>query len=405
MTGLEETRAQAARRFAELGFPTPREEEWRFTNVAPIAKLQFAQASEAARSLAEPLLTPPVGGIRLVFVNGRYSPELSSRRLPNGIAAGPLRSANGTAGRHLARYARYDEHAFVAWNTASFTDGAFVEIPRGVVLDEPVELLYLSAGTGQPVVSHPRTLVVAGPESQATVVEVYAGRGADYLTNAVTEIVAGDSAVVDHYRLQLEDHGAFHMATMQGQAGRDANLATCSIALGGRLVRNDVNTVLEEGATATVNGLYVISGAQHVDNHTVIDHARPHGTSYELYKGILNGRSSAVFNGRIIVRQDAQKIDSKQTNKNLVLSEDATINTKPELRIFADDVRCTHGATIGQLDRDAIFYLQSRGIAEDEARGLLTHAFARDIIDRIRVKPLGAYLDALLWERLHDRRS
>ena len=309
-------------------------------------------------------------------MNGRYSPELSSRRLPNGIAAGPLRSANGTAGRHLARYARYDEHAFVAWNTASFTDGAFVEIPRGVVLDEPVELLYLSAGTGQPVVSHPRTLVVAGPESQATVVEVYAGRGADYLTNAVTEIVAGDSAVVDHYRLQLEDHGAFHMATMQGQAGRDANLATCSIALGGRLVRNDVNTVLEEGATATVNGLYVISGAQHVDNHTVIDHARPHGTSYELYKGILNGRSSAV-----------------------------TINTKPELRIFADDVRCTHGATIGQLDRDAIFYLQSRGIAEDEARGLLTHAFARDIIDRIRVKPLGAYLDALLWERLHDRRS
>jgi Fe-S cluster assembly protein SufD len=408
MRRLEETRAAAARRFAELGFPTPRDEEWRFTNVAPIANTRFAEAPacerlpEEARARAETL---GWGGLRLVFVNGRLAPELSASRLPKGVLAGSLVAANGTAEQHLARYARYDEHAFVAWNTASFRDGAYVEIPKGVVLEEPIELLFLTVGAGEPVVAHPRALIVAGPHSQASIVEVYAGAGGQYLANAVTEIVAGDGAVVNHYRLQLDDPRAYHVGAVQAQIGRDATLSTYAIALGAQLARSDVNTVLAEGASAWLNGLYVIGGTQHTDHHTVIDHARPHGTSYELYKGILDGRSSAVFNGRIIVRKDAQKTDSKQTNKNLVLSEDATINTKPELRIFADDVRCTHGATIGQLDPDAIFYLESRGIAREEARELLTHAFARDLIERIRFQPLSDYLDALLWERLHDRRN
>lgn len=408
MRRLEETRAAAARRFAELGFPTTKDEEWRFTNVAPIANTRFVEAPapaglpEEARERAETLRW---GGLRLVFINGRFAPELSSVRLPKGVVAGSLLAANGTAAQHLARYAHYEEHAFVAWNTASFPDGAYVEIPKGVVLEEPIELLFLTVGAEAPVVAHPRALIVVGPQSQASIVEVYAGAGGQYLTNAVTEIVAADGAVVDHYRLQLENERAFHVSTVQAQIGRDTNLSTFSIALGAGLGRHEVNTVLAEGASAWLNGLYVIGGAQHTDHHTVIDHARPHGTSYELYKGILDGRSSAVFNGRIIVRKDAQKTDSKQTNKNLVLSEDATINTKPELRIFADDVRCTHGATIGQLDPDAIFYLESRGIAQEEARELLTHAFARDLIERIRFQPLADYLDALLWERLHDRRN
>ena len=405
MTGLEEIRSEAARRFAERGFPTPREEEWRFTNVAPIAKLNFAPAEDAGRGLDEELRAELErlgwGGLRLVFVDGRFSPQLSSTRFPRGVTAGPLLGADGTAGRHLARHAAYQEHPFVAWNTASFSDGAFLEVAPGTVLEEPIELIYLISRADRPVVSHPRSLVLAGRASQLALVEVYAGRGPDYLSNAVTEIVAAEGAVLDYYKLELEDLGGFHVGTVQLEAARDVNLSTCVVSLGGKLVRNEVNIVLGQGASATLNGLYVASGTQHIDNRTFVDHAEPNGTSFELYKGILDGRASGVFNGKILVRQPAQKTDAKQTNKNLILSKEAVINTKPELRIFADDVRCTHGATVGQIDREAIFYLTSRGIGEREARELLTLAFARDILDRIRLEPLRAWLDARLWEKFH----
>jgi Fe-S cluster assembly protein SufD len=266
--------------------------------------------------------------------------------------------------------------------------------------------VFFATGGDVPVISHPRSLVVAGPGSQATVVESYLGHGAKYFTNAVTEIVADDHSVVDHYKLQEEDERSSHVATLQVQIGRDANFSTHSISLGGGgLVRNDINAVLAEGSEATVNGLYLASGSQHIDNHTMIDHAKPHGTSHELYKGILGGTSAAVFNGKIIVRPDAQKTDAKQTNRNLVLSENATIHTKPELQIHANDVRCTHGATIGQLDQEAIFYLQSRGIAKEQARDLLMHAFAREIIDRVKVGSLRARLEQILLERLHACRN
>jgi Fe-S cluster assembly protein SufD len=234
--------------------------------------------------------------------------------------------------------------------------------------------------------------------------ETYVGTGA-YFTNAVTEIVAGDSSVVDHYKVQQEAPDAFHIATMQANLGRSANFSSLSISLGGALVRNDVNATLSEGTDATLNGLYIVNGRQHIDNHTQIDHAKPHGTSHELYKGILDGRAAAVFNGRIIVRKDAQKTDSKQTNKNLVLSDEAVIDTKPELQIFADDVRCTHGATIGQLDAEALFYLQSRGIGKSQARSLLTYAFAQDIIDRVKVPALKDRLEAVLYEKFHEHGS
>ena len=411
MTGITSIRQDAARRFAELGFPTTRDEEWRFTNVSSIAKTQFSAAPSDwnAREVAQfdQSLSPNEGGPRLVFINGRYSPDHSScQKLPRGIRATPLREANGAVEAHLARYAAYQDRAFVALNTANFDDGACIEIPKGTVVEEPIHLVFLATGGEVPVISHPRSLVVIGPGSQATVVESYLGHGAKYFTNAVTEIVAGDHSVVDHYKLQEEDERSFHVATLQVQIGRDANFSTHSISLGGGgLVRNDINAVLAEGSEATVNGLYLASGSQHIDNHTAIDHAKPHGTSHELYKGILGGTSAAVFNGKIIVRPAAQKTDAKQTNRNLVLSENATIHTKPELQIYANDVRCTHGATIGQLDQEAIFYLRSRGIAKEQARDLLMQAFARDIIDRVKVGSLRIRLEQILLERLHAIRN
>jgi Fe-S cluster assembly protein SufD len=250
-------------------------------------------------------------------------------------------------------------------------------------------------------VSHPRTLILVGEGAQCTIVETYKGTGT-YFTNAVTEIVVGDRAVVDHYKVQQESIDAFHIATLQATLGRSAAFTSHSISLGGALVRNDVNATLAEGSDATLNGLYIVNGTQHVDNHTMIDHTMPHGTSHELYKGILDGKAHAVFNGRIIVRKDAQKTDSKQTNKNLVLSDDAVVDTKPELQIFADDVRCTHGATIGQLDAEALFYLQSRGIGKSQARSLLTYAFAQDVVDRIKVQSLRDSLERILFEKFHE---
>ena len=411
MTLLASIRENAARRFDELGFPARRDEEWRFTNVSSIAKTQFAPAPSGLNAREaeqfEQRLYPREGGPRLVFINGRHSPEFSSgQKLPWGIRATPLREANGAVEAHLTRYADYRDHAFVALNTANFEDGACIEIPPGTVVDEPIHLVFLATGGDVPVLSHPRSLIVIGAGSHATVVESYLGHGAKYFTNAVTEIVAGDYSVVDHYKVQEEDERSSHIATLQVQIGRDANFSTHSISLGGGgLVRNDINAVLAEGSDATVNGLYLASGSQHIDNHTAIDHAKPYGMSHELYKGILGGTSTAVFNGKIIVHRDAQKTDAKQTNRNLVLSENATIHTKPELQIHANDVRCTHGATIGQLDPEAIFYLQSRGIAKEQARDLLMHAFARDIIDRVKVGPVRARLEQILLEKLHALRN
>ena len=356
MTGITSIRQDAARCFGELGFPTRRDEEWRFTNVSSIAKTRFSPApsdlNEEEADLLDRRLVPNEGGPRLVFINGRYLRELSDWGLPNGIRATPLRDANGAVEAHLAHYAAYQDRAFVALNTANFEDGAYIEIPSGVVVEEPIQLVFFATGGDVPFISHPRSLIVVAAGSQATFVESYLGHGAKYFTNAVTEIVVGDRSIVDHYKLQEEDERSSHVATLQVQIGRDANFSTHSISLGGGgLVRNDINAVLAEGSEATVNGLYLASGSQHIDNHTAIDHAKPHGTSHELYKGILGGTSTAVFNGKIIVRPDAQKTDAKQTNRNLVLSGDATIHTKPELQIHANDVRCTHGATIGQLDQ------------------------------------------------------
>jgi len=361
---LQKLRDSAFARFTELGFPTTRDEEWRYTNVAPIARTNFVGQAPG---------------------------------LPSNV---PVASLPEIDREHLGRYA--PQNAFVALNTAFLRDIAFVRVARGTVVVQPIEINHVVSGqAGSLPHAHPRTLIVVAPGAQCTIVETYKGEG-HYFTNAVTEIVAGDGAVIDHYKVQRESLEAFHVATMQVSLGRSANFTTHNISLGGALVRNDIGATLSEGAEATVNGLYLVNGTQHVDNHTVIDHAKPHGSSHELYKGILDGRASAVFNGRIIVRKDAQKTDSKQTNKNLVLSDDAVIDTKPELQIFADDVRCTHGATIGQLDAESLFYLQSRGIGKAQARSLLTQAFAQDIIDRIKIPELRNQLEKVLSEKFHE---
>jgi len=356
---LQQLREAAFRRFVDLGFPTTHDEEWRFTSVAAIARKNFPVAL----------------------------PKLSE---PRPLGSGPE--------PHLAKYASFHQNPFVALNTAFLNRVAVFRIPAGTVLEEPIEITY--EATPETAV-HPRTLILIGANAQCSIVETYKGEGR-YFTNAVTEIVAGEGAVVDHYKIQRESPEAFHVATLQAQVGRSANFSSHSISLGGALVRNDIGAVLSEGTEATLNGLYIVNGTQHIDNHTVIDHAKPHGASHELYKGILDGQAHAVFNGRIIVRKDAQKTDSKQTNKNLVLSDEAVIDTKPELQILADDVRCTHGATIGQLDAESLFYLRSRGIGKEEARSLLTWAFAQDIVDRIKVQSLKDSLEGILFEKFHE---
>jgi Fe-S cluster assembly protein SufD len=294
----------------------------------------------------------------------------------------------------------------VALNTAFAEDGALIEIPRGLVVEEPIHLLFVSTPGTEPAVSHPRNLILAGRESQATIIEAYVGLGDGvYFTNAVSEIVTAEGAVIDHYKLQGESEKAFHVATVQGLQERSSSLNSHNLSFGAALTRNDVNSVLDaEGAECTLNGLFVVAGRQHVDNHTTLDHAKPHCNSHELYKGILDGQAVGVFNGKIMVRKEAQKTNAIQSNKNLLLSEGAVINTKPQLEIYADDVRCTHGATVGQLDRDALFYMQTRGIAREAARDLLTYAFAGDLFDRVNVATVRNRLDEALYSKLSAAR-
>jgi Fe-S cluster assembly protein SufD len=404
---LHRLRQAAVERFAALGFPTTEDEEWRFTSVAPLTHVPFKLAGgrEAVRPEQLDRAAFHTGaGSRLVFVNGRYAPELSAPgRLPDGVILASLdealRAHPDKVEPHLARHADYDDQAFTALNTTFLRDGAFLFIPRNKVVEEPVHLVFVATAPADPVVAHSRTLIVAGTSSQARVVESYIGLGEDVsFTNAVTEVVAGENATVDHYKLQRESRQAFHVHTLQVQQARASTFSNHAVTLGGGLVRNDINVVLNaEGCTCTLNGLYLAAGRQHVDNHTVIDHAMPHCESHELYKGILDGKAHGVFNGKIYVRQDAQKTDAKQTNQTLLLSPDATINTKPQLEIFADDVKCTHGATVGQLDAEALFYLRARGIDLEAARSLLTFAFANDIIGRVQIEALRSQLeDALL---------
>jgi len=405
---LHSLRTAAIDRFAELGFPSLRDEDWRFTNLAPLVRIPFQPAEPAvleARDVAQAdrLAYAQANTHRLVFVNGFFAPRLSTLgRLPDAVYAGSLaqtlREQPEQVEPHLAHYAGFDDHPFRALNTAFFRDGAFVSVGAGRVVEEPIHLIFISTAGHEPAVAHPRNLLVTGSGSALTVVETYLGLGeGPYFTNAVTEMVLADGALVDHYKVQRETVQAFHMASLQVQQQRKSTLSSHAITLGGGLVRNEIGAVLgAEGCECTLNGLYLGTGRQHLDNRTTIEHAMPRCASHELYKGILDGKAHGVFNGKICVRQDAQKTDAKQTNQTLLLSEDATINTKPQLEICADDVKCTHGATVGQLDPESLFYLRTRGIDLAAARSLLTFAFANDIVERIKVAPLRAGLEDYL---------
>jgi Fe-S cluster assembly protein SufD len=405
---LHRIRKAAIKRFAELGFPTTRNEDWKFTSVDPIAKIPFRPVLSyepngvTLEQIERAIFTLP-DCTRLVFVNGHFSAELSgSNATQGGVIATSLADALGShpdwVEPYLARYASFDNHAFTALNTAVIRDGAFISIPKGSVVDRPIHLVYAATSRGEGCVAHPRNLILAAPSSQVTVIETYVGLEEEaYFTNAVTEIVVAEGAVIDHAKIQRESEEAFHVGTTRIHQARKSSVTSHFVSLGGSLVRNEVRVVLDaEGCEATLNGLYLARGQQHVDNHTVIDHAKPRCTSHELYKGILDDRAHGVFNGKIFVHQDAQKTDAKQTNQTLLLSQDAVINTKPQLEIYADDVKCTHGATVGQLQDEAIFYLRSRGIGKEAARGLLTFAFANDIVSRLKVSPLRVQLEDLL---------
>ena len=410
------TRQAAMSRFGELGFPTTRHEEWQHTSVAPIARTAFQHAAgvDAAVSPADVqrLALPGGTSARLVFVNGWYAPRLSDLGdLPAGVRVGSL---DETAGRdpallepHLARHAAFDDHAFVALNTALMQDGGLVYVPRHTVVERPVELLFIATPGAEPRAIHPRNLVLVDADSQVTLVETHAtvtpGDGAAYFNNPVTEIVAGDNSVVDHYKVVREAAAAFHVGTLQVHQFRSSNVSAHVVSAGGTLVRNDINALLDdEGGECNLYGLYLIGGEQHVDNHLRVEHARPHCDSREFFKGVLDGRARGAFTGRIVVHPDAQKTDAKQSNMSLLLSPHAQVDSKPQLEIFADDVKCTHGATIGQIDDEAIFYLRARGIGEAAARSLLIQAFAREALAGVRIEPLRRRLEELVLARLPE---
>ncbi len=405
---LTERRRRAIERFGEIGFPSRRAEQWRFINLNRITGTSF-RLPESFNGFGaadvEPYTYPDCH--QLVLVNGRFNAEHSKLgELPAGVVIGSLARAAEEhpeiVAAYVGRFARFDDHPFVALNTAFLRDGAFIYVPKGVVLEQPINLISLGVPEAEPVAFYPRNLIVAEESSQLTVVEQYATLGSgSYMISPVTEVAAGANAVIDHYKLQRESVDAIHMATFQIHQQRDSNVSSHSISWGGGLVRNDVNAVLDgEGCESTLNGLYMVEGEQQIDNHMRVDHAMPNCNSHELYKGILEGRSRAVFNGLIHVHKGAQKTDAKQTNRNLLLSKEALCNSHPQLEIFADDVKCTHGSTTGHLDDLAVFYLRSRGIGEEAARSLLTYAFAADIVERIKVGSVRRELEEFLFRRL-----
>ena len=407
---LRRLRTTGIESFEELGFPTLHDEDWKYTSLDRITSVAFAQGNGRANGISAhtiaDLACADAECNRLTFINGRYFPDLSLLRgLSAGVRVESLAQGLQRTGDflqpYLGRYATVRGHSFVALNTAFWEDGALVFVPKNCRLDEPIHLIYVSTANGKAIASHPRSLLIFEDGSEAKIVENYVGLGdGNYFANAVTELVCGENSTVEYYRLQREGSSASHVGMLEAQLKRNCNFTAHAITLSGGLVRNDVHAVLDgEGSECVLNGLYVLDGKQHVDNSTEIEHTQPKATSFELYKGILSGNAHGVFNGKIRVHKDAQKTNARQTNKNLLLSADAVVNTKPQLEIFADDVKCSHGSTIGQLDRDALFYLRSRGLSNEAAQSLLSYAFASDVVSRIKIDYLRQRLDDYLLNK------
>ena len=407
---VQSIRQAAMERFRQLGFPTMKNEDWHFTSVAPMLEHDYLLVPTPSGDVEAEELAPFLFGAgelwhTAVFVNGRFAPQLSSLdALPSGVRVLDLAHAWHEAPElveQLGRITSYDDRAFTALNTAYMYDGAVVQIERDVVMSEPIHLVYVVDANAAKAMLHPRSLVVLGRHAKATLVESYVSlTDATYLTNAVTEVALADGATLAHHRIQREGMRAYHVGTVETHQARDSHYMSFSFAIGAALSRTNVYTTLDgEGAGSTLNGLYMLNGEQHCDHQTMIVHAQPNCYSRELYKGILDDRSHGVFNGKVYVHPIAQKTDGKQTNNTLLLSDTAHVDTKPQLEIFADDVKCTHGATVGRLDEAALFYLKSRGINRRTARELLTYAFAADVLETIELEPVKEELEAMTLSR------
>ncbi|HMG76494.1 MAG TPA: Fe-S cluster assembly protein SufD [Pyrinomonadaceae bacterium] len=416
-TWLQSLRENSFEQFEQAGFPNVKQEEWKYTNVTSIAKASFVPVlTSNGTALSKDggltrFIYEEARHSRLVFVNGMFREELSSRSaLPDNVVAMDLREALRSS-EYEATVREYLEHpvlanGFAALNTALFTSGLFLKIPRGITLDAPIHLLFIGEGAAEnsPPAAFPRVMVVAEENSSATIIESYASPKDDgvYLTNAIVDLSLADGARLQHYKIQRESMGAFHVATTRAELGPKSSYNSTAINFGATLSRHDIHVQMDhEGAECSVDGLYMVDGSQHTDTHSVIDHRQPHCTSHQLYKGILDGKSRAVFNGKVFVRHGAQQTDARQTNKNLLLSTGARVDTKPQLEIFADDVKCTHGAAVGQIDEEEKFYLESRGINPALARNMLTYGFAEEVIEKIGVESIRRELDAAVLNRLH----
>ena len=409
---LSALRRSAIERFALTGFPTSRDEEWRFTPIAPIAKAAWRRSSGSAHNVVREDLTPFVFGhpewTTLVFVDGTYSEALSSTTaVGQGVRVGSLSDAFNSDSpileRHLARHAPIESSPFTALSTAFMRDGSFLHVPRNVELPRPVHMVFVSTSKAAGAVTHPRNLLVVEAGARASVIESYVtlAEGASYWTNAVTEVVAGANSWIEHTRIQRESERAYHIGLTHVEQERDSHYRSFSLAMGGALARHNLTVRLNgENVETLMYGLYLTRGQQVVDNHTAIHHDQPNCRSWEVYKGVLDGHSRAVFNGKVFVKPEAQKTDAKQTNRNLLLSDEAKVNTKPQLEIFADDVKCTHGATVGRLDDLALFYARSRGLPSAIAQLLLTYAFAAEVTSEVALQPVREELERLVRERL-----
>ena len=410
---LAHLRETAFDRFEQLGFPTPRQEDWKYTNLAPLTRA-FTEpcATKASALTAEqfaPLAYEEAAASRLVFVNGHYRADLSSvAALPAGVVVQTW--AEALQGPHadvvkerLARGADYQEHALTALNTALFASGAFVYVPQEVKVEAPIHLSFVASEPEAQSVTHPRILVVMERGSAATLIESYTRTEESvYCTNAVVEIALADEAQLTHYKIQRESQNAFHVATTHAALQRGSRYDTTTITLGAQLSRHDADVVFHaSGAECFIDGLYLVGGQQHTDTHSLISHRVPHCASRQTYKGILDGTSRAVFNGKVYVHEHANGTDARQSNKNMLLSNTARVDTKPQLEIYNDDVKCAHGATVGQMEEEELFYLLSRGLHPDLARNLLTYGFAEEIINKINLPSVKAQLDATVMNRLH----
>jgi Fe-S cluster assembly protein SufD len=413
LTHFRGLQQNAIQKFTGLGFPTTKNEEWKFTDVGILHDFNFQPSPELPdrRKHEEWIREHFIGAPdswRVVFLDGHYHPGLSNTGKGSGIEITPFSALKTGRDEELAsclgrQFTSLDD-PFTALNTALFHDGTWIRIPKGKIIEGPVEIVYVSTQQQQSGLIHPRNLVQVGENSQVRIIENYIGQDETvYFNNAVTEIIVESNALVEHFKVQNESNRAVHISTIQVMQNKNSNYTSHSFSFGGMLVRNNLNTVLaDEGSESTLNGLYVGDGKQHIDNHTSIDHTRPHCNSHELYKGILDDSAHGVFNGKIFVRPAAQKTNAIQSNNCILLTDDATINTKPQLEIFADDVKCTHGATVGQLDEEAYFYMRSRGLDKEKARQMLIFAFAGDVIDRVALDPIREKITGLLSRKLKN---